>query len=81
METKPQAIVFQLTTNDVKTLQNTNEIVQDFSDLVKQVQEKLPLTKIVISQAPNKFNSTRMSTRIAAVNATLADIYQDISVT
>ena len=80
LKSPPQAMVFQLITNDVKSL-NTQDTVKEYSKLVEDTQAKFPNTKIHISLAPNKPSTSKISTRITAVNATLTDMYQDSSVT
>ena len=79
LKSKPQAVVFQLTTNDVDKL-STQATVQEYKQLIQDTQAKLSSTKIIISQAPNNPAHPK-STRITGVNATLADMYQDSPIT
>ena len=76
LEDKPAAIALQLTTNDIKGEQPVTATVQEYSQLVAAIQDKLPSCKILTSQAPNKTSTSRLSTRTALANASIEDMYR-----
>jgi ribA/ribD-fused uncharacterized protein len=71
--THPQAVAFQLTTNDVRADISTSDIANQYKELIDTTQKNLPNTKIVISQAPRRRDSTRLNARANAVNALVQD--------
>jgi hypothetical protein len=75
MTSKPQAIVFQLVTNDVKD-QRTLDTAKEYIELVDTTKVKFPMSKVIISQASFERSSTTLSNRITTVNAALADNHQ-----
>lgn len=72
LTTQPQAVIFQLTTNDVKN-NNALTTAQDYHKLVRNTQAKLPSAKIIVSQAPNHPKAP-YSTCISTANNNLADM-------
>ena len=75
LTSNPDAVALHLTINDVKG-HEPGTVVKEYQELVSLIQNKLPTSKILISQAPFKLNTSKLSTRAALVNASLQDAYR-----
>ena len=75
---KPDAIVLQLVTNVAKS--NQPEIVNSDMKLVKNIKDKILTTKMLISEAPNKYSQTKLSTCISSINVSLADEFHGMDI-
>ena len=81
LKADPNAIVLQLTTNEAKSNRPITDIIKDYNRLVKTAKSKVPKAKVLISEAPNQPNTSRLSVRISAINAALAEEYHASDVT
>lgn len=72
LKSKPDAIVLQVITNEARGNSSVPDIVNRVKTLIANTKCTRPKAKIFLSQAPCKFNSSRISTRISAINNSLA---------
>ena len=78
LETLPDVIALQLITNDVKQT-DPSHVIDDYKELVSNIEHKIPTSKVIISSAPYN-NNAADAKRIAFVNAALDHHYQDSEV-
>ncbi len=76
----PKAIVFQLTTDDVKT-QEAARVVTSYKNLVHTTRQKFSETRVIVSSAPYMENGSEQSVRTALVNAALLEAFHNSEVT
>ena len=66
---KPKAIVLHVGTNDVKNNVDADEIISNYNNLLKQIRQKLPDTKIVLSNILPREDNHTFQQNVEYVNA------------
>ena len=72
-ESKPDAVAFHMLTNELKS-NSSMECVHKLQNLIKLTKEKMPSTKIIISQATNRSDNENLNRKVNTVNSLINEL-------
>ena len=70
---KPDAVAFHVLTNELKS-NSSIECVSKLQNLIKLTEEKMPSTKILISQATNRSDDQNLNLKVNTINSLINEL-------
>ena len=68
---KPDVVAFHVLTNELKS---SIECVSKLQNLIKLTEEKMPSTKILISQATNRSDDQNLNLKVNTINSLINEL-------